>query len=64
MINQNFHFHQYAESSDALKCKVCGGAYEVEKGSEFSLSKGFTAKQVCHLRSLMDYKYHSFQYRA
>jgi len=36
---------EYAESSDALKCKVCGGAYEVEKGSEFSLSKGFTAKQ-------------------
>merc|ERR1712165_169314 len=36
---------EYAESSDALKCKVCGSAYEVEKGSEFSLSKGFTAKQ-------------------
>lgn len=36
---------EYAESSDALKCKVCGSAYMVEKGSEFSLSKGFTAKQ-------------------
>ena len=45
-LTNNYLSLQYAESSDALKCKVCGGAYMVEKGSEFSLSKGFTAKQV------------------
>ena len=36
---------QSADNPDALKCKVCNADYMVEKGSQFSLSQGFTAKQ-------------------
>jgi len=34
-----------ADHPDALKCKVCSVAYMVEKGSQFSLSHGFTPRQ-------------------
>jgi len=34
-----------ADHPDALKCKVCSVSYMVEKGSQFSLSHGFTARQ-------------------
>merc|ERR1719412_1806354 len=34
-----------ADNPDALKCKVCSVAYMVEKGSQFSLSHGFTPRQ-------------------
>lgn len=34
-----------ADNPDALNCKVCNARYMVEKGSQFSLAQGFTAKQ-------------------
>lgn len=34
-----------ADNPDALKCKVCSVPYMVEKGSQFSLSHGFTPRQ-------------------
>jgi len=34
-----------ADHPDALQCKVCSVAYMVEKGSQFSLSHGFTPRQ-------------------
>ena len=36
---------QSADNPEALKCKVCSANYMVEKGSQFSLAQGFTAKQ-------------------
>ncbi len=36
---------QSADNPDALKCKVCSVPYMVEKGSQFSLSHGFTPRQ-------------------
>ena len=36
---------QSADHPDALQCKVCSVAYMVEKGSQFSLSHGFTPRQ-------------------
>jgi len=33
-----------ADNPDSLTCKVCKQAYEVERGSQFSLSQGFTTK--------------------
>ena len=50
-------FKQSADNPDGLKCKVCDGTYMVEKGSQFSLSKGFTAKQVHKTDGVIDAKY-------
>lgn len=36
---------QSADNPDALTCKVCNAQYMVEKGSQFSLAQGFTARQ-------------------
>jgi len=33
-----------ADNPESLTCKVCNQAYEVERGSQFSLSQGFTTK--------------------
>ena len=33
-----------ADNPENLKCKVCNQSYEVERGSQFSLSQGFTTK--------------------
>jgi len=33
-----------ADNPDSLTCKVCKQAYEVERGSQFSLTQGFTTK--------------------
>ena len=41
----SFFNMQSADHPDALKCKVCSVAYMVEKGSQFSLSHGFTPRQ-------------------
>lgn len=34
-----------ADNPEALQCKVCSANYMVEKGSQFSLTQGFTTKQ-------------------
>jgi len=33
-----------SDNPESLKCKVCNQLYEVERGSQFSLSQGFTTK--------------------
>lgn len=33
-----------ADNPESLKCKVCNQAYEVERGSQFSLAQGFTTR--------------------
>jgi len=33
-----------ADNPESLTCKVCNQAYEVERGSQFSLAQGFTTK--------------------
>jgi len=33
-----------ADNPESLRCKVCNQKYEVERGSQFSLAQGFTAK--------------------
>jgi len=42
-----------ADNPDALKCKVCSAEYMVEKGSQFSLANGFTAKQWMQTASMV-----------
>jgi len=42
-----------ADNPDALKCKVCAAPYMVEKGSQFSLSHGFTPRQWLQTASVV-----------
>jgi len=42
-----------ADNPEALKCKVCSAPYMVEKGSQFSLSHGFTPRQWLQTASLV-----------
>ena len=44
---------QSADNPEALKCKVCSAPYMVEKGSQFSLSHGFTPRQWLQTASLV-----------
>lgn len=42
-----------ADNPEALNCKVCSAPYMVEKGSQFSLSHGFTPRQWLQTASLV-----------
>jgi hypothetical protein len=44
-----------ADNPDALNCKVCNASYMVEKGSQFSLAQGFTAKQWITTASIVSF---------
>eukprot|EP00095_Tigriopus_kingsejongensis_P002985 maker-scaffold849_size89187-snap-gene-0.18 protein:Tk02985 transcript:maker-scaffold849_size89187-snap-gene-0.18-mRNA-1 annotation:"PREDICTED: uncharacterized protein LOC100118313 isoform X2" len=42
-----------ADNPDALRCKVCNMNYNVEKGSQFSLSQGFTPRHWIQTLSIV-----------
>ncbi len=44
-----------ADNPDALNCRVCNARYAVEKGSQFSLAQGFTAKQWVTTASIVTF---------